>query len=108
MDKIAKNFLVRCWRVREAILGRVRVVQMQIVWVPQVIGGGASPRVQALAQSGGWSGPLVRGHRRAMRHVCVAISSLFGRGHQWLLRFFIGRVKRARRLLGPGARKPAL
>jgi len=41
MDKISKNFLVRCWRVREAILGRVRVVKRQVVWVPQVIGGSA-------------------------------------------------------------------
>ena len=37
LDKIAKNYLVRCWRMREAILGRVRVVHRQIVWDPQVL-----------------------------------------------------------------------
>jgi hypothetical protein len=33
-DKITKNFLVRCWKMRQAVLGRVKVVRKQVFWIP--------------------------------------------------------------------------
>ena len=34
LDKVVKNFLVRCWRVRLAVVGRIRVVRQRLVWLP--------------------------------------------------------------------------
>ena len=50
LDKITKNFLVRCWRSREVILGRVKVVQKQVVWVPTL---GSMPRPFTMRQEFG-------------------------------------------------------
>ena len=34
LDKVSKNFLVRCWRTRLAVVGRIRVVRQRVVWLP--------------------------------------------------------------------------